>query len=366
MSIEHERTARPSFRAYLAPVARPWQGRREVARATRIVPAIMWRLQPFYPSVANWAIQSANSTEAGVAVLILGRPGNAPCAVLKVAVTGEAKRSLTREGTAVAALEADDRLGDWRDLLPGILAEGELDGASYLLERALGGRNAVSLLGMTPMRRRVQIVAAETVRTLHQRTGASTVVDDACVDRWLAEPLWRVSRAAGGFRGARGRQALNRLAAEIRASLVGRRLKLSWIHGDFWLGNLLVSTDGATATGIVDWDFAGNHELPLIDLLHLVVYTRSLVERRELGGVVRDLLDGGAWSPQEISLLRSSHAELDGDPGCAGAALLLYWLRHLASNLAQSNRYLESRPWLVGNVEPVLSLFDRPSWVAQR
>ena len=366
MSIEPEPTARPSFRAYLAPLARPWQGRREVARAARIAPAVMRRLQPVHPSVVNWAIQGAHATEAGVAVLILGPPGSAPCAVLKVAVTREAVGSLTREGAALAALEADDRLRNWRDLLPGILAEGELDGASYLLERALEGRNAVALLGVPPMRRRLQTLAAETVRTLHQRTGVPTVVDVVCVERWLAEPVWRVGAAVVGFRGARGRHAMNRLTAEIRASLIGRRLRVSSIHGDFWLGNLLVSGDAATATGVVDWDFAGTRELPVLDLLHLLVYTRSLVERRELGGVVRDLLDGREWSPHEVSLLRSSDAELDGDIGYARATLLLYWLRHLTSNLAQSNRYMRSRPWLVRNVEPVLSLFERPSWAGQR
>jgi aminoglycoside phosphotransferase (APT) family kinase protein len=347
-------------------LARPRRGRREVAEAARIAPAVMRTLQPVDRSVANWTIQGASSTEAGVAVLILGRPGNAPCAVLKVALAAEAERSLARERAAVAALEADERLGDWRDLLPRILAEGELEGGSYVLARALDGRNAASLLGMTPVRPRLQTVAAETVRTLHRRTGVSTVVGVAAVERWLAEPLCRVGRAALAFRGARGRQTLNRLAAEIEAGLIGRRLRVSWVHGDFWLGNLLVTGDGARATGIVDWDFAGNGEVPVLDVLHLVVYTRVLVERRDLGGVVRALLDGGDWSPHELSLLRASDAALDEDPEYARATLLLYWLRHLASNLTQSNRYLVSRPWLGRNVEPVLRLFERPSWAGQR
>jgi aminoglycoside phosphotransferase len=286
--------------------------------------------------------------------------------VLKVAFTHDATRSLAREGSTLAALEADDRMRGWHDLLPAVLAEGELDGAGYLLERALHGRNAVSLLGTAPTCRRLQTVAAEAIGILHQRTGVSTVVGVACVDRWLARPAWRVGRAAMAYRGARGRHALNRVTADIRASLIGRRLRVSWIHGDFWLGNVLVAGDGSTVTGIVDWDFAGNHELPVLDLLHLVVYTRTLVERRELGGVVRDLLDGGAWTPHELSLLGASDAELPGNAAYARATLLLCWLRHLASNLAQSNRYLHSHVWLARNVGPVLRLFEHPAGRGRR
>jgi aminoglycoside phosphotransferase (APT) family kinase protein len=350
-----------SIAAYIDPLARPWQGRREVARAARIAPAIMRRLEPVDPSLASWAIRSAHSTEAGIAVLMLGPPGEAPRAVLKVALTREARRSLTREGASLAALEADDRLRDWRHLMPEVLAKGELDGADYVLQRALEGRNAISLLDAAQMRRRLQTVAADTIRTLHERTAVSTVVGVACIDRWLAEPVRHVGRAAVAAQGTPGRRSLNRVTADIKACLIGRRLRVGWIHGDFWLGNVLVAGDGATATGIVDWDFAGNHELPVLDLLHLVVYTRALVERRELGGVVQRLLDGEAWTTHELSLLRSCDAELAGDAGYARATLLLYWLRHLTSNLAQSKRYLHSHVWRTRNVEPVLRLFEHPS-----
>jgi aminoglycoside phosphotransferase (APT) family kinase protein len=291
---------------------------------------------------------------------MLGPPGGAPGAVLKLALTSEARRSLSRERTALAAIEADERLADWHHLLPGILAEGELEGALYMLERALRGRNAVSVLGSAAARRRVQTLAADTIRTLHDRTSVSTVASVATIDRWLSEPLRLVGRAALACRGASGRLALSRVAAEVRVSLVGRRLSASWIHGDFWLGNLLVAGEDGPATGIVDWDSAGHRELPVVDLFHLLAYTRTLVERRELGAVVRALLEGEGWTPHELSLLHSTDPELDADPSYARATLLLYWLRHLASNLAQSKRYLHSQVWMTRNVEPVLRLFELP------
>jgi aminoglycoside phosphotransferase (APT) family kinase protein len=316
-------------------------------------------LPPLERSTEGWALRSAHSTEAGLAVLILGPPGQAPLAVLKVAHTREARQSLRRERTALAALEADDRLRRFRRLLPGILAEGEHAEAAYLLERALPGRNAASLLGAAPVERRLQTVAADAIRALHARTAVSMVAGVSRLDLWLSEPVRLVSRASVAARGERGRHALIQVAADIRKTLIGRRLRVSWVHGDFWLGNVLVADEGGRASGIVDWDFAGHHELPALDVLHLLIYTRVLVERKELGRVVHDLLQGESWSPHELSLLRSCDALFERDAPYARATLLLYWLRHLASNLAQSSRYLQSHPWLARNVEPVLRLFEQ-------
>ena len=348
-----------SVMGYVAPLARPWRGRREVARAARVASAIMRGVPPLDRSTEGWALRSAHSTEAGLAVLMFGPPGQAPRAVLKVAHTREARQSLRRERTALAALEADDRLRKFRRLLPGILAEGEHAEAAYLLERALPGRNAASLLGAAPVEQRLQTVAADAIKTLHMRTAVSTVAGVARLDHWLSEPVRQLGRASLALRGARGRHALIRVTADIRKTLVGRRLRVSWVHGDFWLGNMLVADDGADATGIVDWDFAGPHELPVLDVLHLLIYTRVLVQRKELGRVVGDLLEGDSWSPHELSLLRSCDPLFERDTGYARATLLLYWLRHLASNLAQSSRYLHSHPWLARNVEPVLRLFEQ-------
>jgi len=311
-------------------------------------------------SAEGWALRSAHSTEAGLAVLILGPHGQAPLAALKVAHTREARQSLRRERTALAALEADDRLRRFHRLLPSILAEGEHADVAYLLERALPGRNAASLLGTAGVER-LQLAAADAIGILHARTAVSTIARVATLDGWLSEPTRLVGRASLASQGTRGRHALIRVAADIRKMLIGRRLRVSWVHGDFWLGNVLVTDDGAGVSGIVDWDFAGHRELPVLDLLHLLIYTRVLVQRKELGRVVRDLLQGEEWSPHELSLLRVGDAVFERDPDYARATLLLYWLRHLTSNLAQSSRYLHSHPWLGRNVEPVLRLFERPA-----
>jgi Phosphotransferase enzyme family len=355
MTGARQRAAHPSLRWPVGALARRWEARADLARAVRLVPAILERMDhvPLAESTRSWSVQGAKSTEAQVAVLTLAGRGEAPGAVLKVALTAEAKRSLKREATVVAALSADARLRDWRRLLPAALAEGEIDGSRYVLERALAGHNAASFARDPWLRRRVQTAAAEALRALRERTAVATAVDTESVERWLARPLDLVRQAIGSQDASAGR-GLERVAAEVRATLVGHRLMVGWVHGDFWLGNLLVTPDGGAATGILDWDCAGEQEPLLIDLLHLVVYTRRPVERRELGGVVRELLRGGSWSDHELSLLESSGTSLEEEAELARGALLLYWLRHLAANLLQSDAYASNRLWLRRNVDPVL------------
>jgi aminoglycoside phosphotransferase (APT) family kinase protein len=355
MSVAAELAVGPRLRSYLVPLKRRWRSGTGLARAARNVPAILQGIGdlPLDGSAGGWAVQRAQSTDARVAVLTLGQPGGAPSAVLKLARTTEAKRSLSREAAVVTGLEADARLAEWRCLLPAILAQGEMDGSCYVLQRALAGRNAGSLIRDPSLRRHVQTVAAEAVRTLHRQTGASTVVDEECVARWLAGPLELIGKAIPASQGEAEQRSLERAAGEVKASLIGRRAMVSWIHGDFWLGNLLVTGDGATAAGILDWDFAGEQELSVLDFLHLVVYTRALVERRELGGVLRDLLGGGTWSAHELSLLRLRDHDVEDD-SYERAALLLYWLRHVAGNLLQSAHYASNRLWLKRNVYAVL------------
>src|SRR5512132_2588037 len=115
MRIAGQPASHLGLRWSLGPLARRREARRDLARAARLVPPILERIdhEPPAESRGNWRVQGAKSTEARVAVLTLARRGDAPGAVLKVAVTAEAKRSLTREATVVAALEADARLGDW-------------------------------------------------------------------------------------------------------------------------------------------------------------------------------------------------------------------------------------------------------------
>jgi len=331
---------------------RGWDDHWIAIGARRAAPAVLAQIDA--PEARGWAAAGAQVSEAGVVMLFVGRPGERPAAVLKIATTAEARRSLRHEGNVLGALHDDPRLGGWTGMLPRPIAEGQVDGKPYVLTRYVVGRSAASIAREPAAAERVQRTAADAIGELHRRTAVTTRIEDADLDRWL----WRspvVLRAAAPALGARRTaRALDRLCDAVRATLIGRSVTTGWTHGDFWLGNVLVTADGSVATGIVDWDLAGAGELPIVDLLHLIAYSRRLAERRDLGLVVREMLKGGAWRKGELSLLRAEGGD-DPDAAYVRASLVLYWLRHVAGNLTQSERYARNRLWLRRNVDPIVA-----------
>jgi aminoglycoside phosphotransferase (APT) family kinase protein len=255
----------------------------------------------------------------------------------------------------LAALLADLGSCEWTTILPNPLAQGEIAGQAYVVERALPGRQAQGLLSDPVARTRLQTAAAATIGELHRRTAQSAVVGGELLDRWVDGPVDLIRRSIPMLsHSARNDQALKRLAAELHEALAGRRLPVGWIHGDFWPGNMLTTPDGAMLTGLVDWDLAARDELPLHDLLHMVLYTRKLVHRCELGDVVRALLNGTGWTPHERTLVASANLALMDDAAGERAMVLLYWLRHIASNFIQRDDYGRNWFWVKKNIEGVL------------
>jgi aminoglycoside phosphotransferase (APT) family kinase protein len=127
-------------------------------------------------------------------------------------------------------------------------------------------------------------------------------------------------------------------------------VRTSWIHGDFWPGNLLSAQPGGLVTGVVDWDCASDQQLPLHDLLHLHVFTRRLTRGDELGHIVVRALRSGIGDALGVSAGEVA-TWLDGVP--QRPAVLLYWLRHVLLFI-DSESHRDKPYWLRANVEHVL------------
>jgi len=229
-----------------------------------------------------------------------------------------------------------------------------IDGEVYFVESALPGGSAHRLPPDPETRRQLQTVAAGAIRQFHTRTASSVVVDTELLDRWIEQPLQRLRRLMGGrANGAANAAAIRRVETELRDSLLGRRLSASWVHGDYWTGNLLTEP-GGSLTGIIDWDLAAPDDLPLRDLLHLLLYTRKLVQRCELGDVVRRLLIACIWTSHERELIEAMDEALPGDYLSERTRVLIYWLRHVSANLEQSPAYARNWLWVHRNIDNVL------------
>ncbi len=335
------------------PLLNYWSNRTRFAQVAKFMPDIL----PTIPSIAGappirWTEQRCIRTVNDMVVIAVGPPNRPPAALVKLPQSASARTSLHRHKTVLETLGKDSRLGEWRALLPTVLAAGDVSGQPYLVEQIMPGVDARRIIGEPAARARFQIAAASSIGQLHARTAASVIVNEGLLECWIDEPL----RAIRDAQTADQQKAIERLAVELRQALVGRRLVVSWIHGDFVPDNILVTPDGSALLGIVDWELGQPDDLPRLDRLHLLLSTRVLAQRRELGDVLRALLGGEPWTPEEQALLDREPAALTGDSVSPRAMLLLAWLRHVSANLTKSTHYATHWLWLAKNVQAVLQL----------
>jgi aminoglycoside phosphotransferase (APT) family kinase protein len=328
----------------------------ELADACTLVPRILAdEAQSLPRSTARSLVAAARLTDTRTTIVTLGTVGEPPCAVIKMPMTVEGAHAFAWEGDALVALHADERLGDWRRLVPRPLAAGSVLGQPYRVDSFIGGHALVERFVDPAVRGVLMEAAAATIHNLHQAT-ASTVTGGADVaEQWIDARLADLSRS-GADRHPRFLSRAARLRAELYDAIGGRTLTTSWIHGDYWPGNLLFSPGCSEVSGIVDWDAADPADLPMHDVMQLVLYTRRLCSGQALGQIVRGQLRHPSLSPTERRILDRYAGWLpDGWPSYRHA-VLLYWLRHVALHARQHScsadwRY---RRWETTNVHAVL------------
>lgn len=304
----------------------------------------------------RWLAHRRLPTVSDVTVTSVG-PAAAPVAVVKLARTYSGTLSLRRHTAALAALHADERLGAWRSLLPSIVAGGVVGEQSYLVEGLLPGVGARAFAAQSSEGRAlVEDAAVVAISELHRRTAAPVTVRGPMLERLIGEPVLALRRVDAELaRQSLLQVRLQRLESELTDALAGRTIAAAWIHGDFTLGNILMRKDGSAVVGIIDWEFARPDDLPLVDVLQLLLTGRMIERRSELGDVVRALLTGAPWSEREQAILAAARAGVGGDEIAIRPMLLLCWLRHVTANLTKSARYGRHRHWVGRNVTAVLT-----------
>lgn len=327
---------------------------RFTAEVRRLVPGILDALPPSALGPGDRHVLRLVRTGTSVAIVTVGRREGVPAALIMVPQTPEAVTLMQRQAHVERALRSEHMPSPWARLVPDPLHESAIKGRYYLVEAALPGRSALPLLQGPKRRRDLLAHASEVIGEMHRQTMTTAVVGPALLGRWVDEPARSIRRALAPLKTGRAYgEALDRLAAQLRESLVGQVLPVGWIHGDFWPGNLLVDPMGVV-TGIVDWDRADAEQLRLHDLLHLLLYTRKLLEGVEPGRLVRSALRDPGWSPDEEAILGSGDRSFLTSARERRTLILLYWLRFAAATLQQSDYFARNPRWVRENVDLVL------------
>lgn len=111
---------------------------------------------------------------------------------------------------------------------------------------------------------------------LNRELGDHRTHSSPAVEAWLRERELYVYRTASDF----PEGSLQPLIEDVINALRRAPLPVVCTHGDFWPGNLLSTARGDRLTGVVDWEFADQDGMPLLDLLQLLLCTKGLSSGR--------------------------------------------------------------------------------------
>jgi aminoglycoside phosphotransferase (APT) family kinase protein len=352
------------FHRLLKRIQRPWVRyleRKTLGRYSVVARDLLARLQREGNGelgAATPRIVRALRTRSDVVVVLLSDvPSGAITKVLKLPLTPRAEQSTANHRQVVMTLHQTAELKSFTELVPKALSWGEYAGQSYYLETALEGANASDVVRKhldTPQLLREAIAA---IQQLHLPTARCQIVDEVVFKRLAGDHLAALRRlAARATDPVLLDRKLGALEAMLRRELIGRELPFCWTHGDFWPGNILVRPSDGAVSGIVDWDRAVVGQLPLVDVLHLLAYTRKMRRRTALGEEVVGYLLPAAFTAEERALVDQSVERLALPKGEAflRAATMLYWLQFAATNLTRYPSFAHDRDWMRDNVVLVL------------
>src|SRR5271155_5154508 len=251
------------------------------------------------------------------AAFLLRSEQGPPAAVLKVARGLLGAADLRTQRRVLAELAIHQGLDEeWRELLPRILAFDERTDATGSVESYRPGMDLAEALARRPNRvEKLTAAALSAIAPLHRRTATFVVVDNVCLlRRWVVEP---VAALAGICRRLEPGLVpeVDRLGTMLRQTLVGRRMPVSWTHGNYTPDNVRVAGVRGPVTGIVDWGGARPGQPALIDEYLMILMASCQVERADLGAVITERLRAGGLSNRERNALRAARDRPDTDSG---------------------------------------------------
>ena len=312
-----------------------------------IAPADKWEIKKLYRSANDMLTCSISPIDTATSF------------ILYIPKSRLAHSNFEKRKAILALLQKEEKLEDWRDILPQVLYEGKFQRQLFWIEECLPGLSGIDVMQNAENRQLILHSAINIIGYLHQKTERAQIVGETLLNKWVFEPLEEIlsSRLIYVFR--HSRSILKELGANLEKELHGKYFSIGWVHGDFWPGNILVDVQDSQVVGLVDWeDFEMDFPLSL-DLVNMMVSMRRIENEKELGAIVVDLLKEEVWRPHEQVIWDREEEKLNGNYVNLREALLLFWLHHIAIGLKKSWRYAVNPLWVYGNFVTVLKFLKK-------
>ena len=305
--------------------------------------------------VSGWSKLTVIPTFSDMAVVAVGPEHSDAEGIIKITRSSHAKICYAKQITILAALSGDERLSSLKPLIPVISYQGITDNQFYSIERRIPGVSAIDSIIMQESWIQVCIAAIKAIRLLHDQTTKTMCVGDEILQHWIGDRLGIISRLYRQSRpGFLSQGAIAQISEYLHKSLLNQQFAVTWVHGDYWPGNLLVNPHNLDITGIIDWESAGPDELPETDVLFLFMTTRMLRTGMEFGEVAIDLLSNPFLTIDEKRIIKEADLDSMLDTPSLRTLALLTWLRHVSDALNRTSGRSTNWYWNYLNVEKVL------------
>ena len=295
-------------------------------------------LSSFIDQVGGRAACLAMSRDPNAKVTILLFPPGAtqPAYVAKVPTTDAAARNVECEAAQLAEIGSQVR-GPVSTTIPKVVATVDHLGRPVLVMTAMPGQSMLAAYHSWRHTARSKPVASDFAAAggwlagLHGAAAGSEYVSLAQMLDGVAEVI---SRRFGREPGADADLAG---LAGLRGRLADHQTPQSVVHGDFWMGNLLVGN--GRVLGVIDWESARLTGTPVRDLARFVTSYSLYLDRHtrpghrvtghpglradRWGAGVEYAIDGTGWYPDLVrSFVMTGLERLSVSPSCWRDVLL--------------------------------------------
>ena len=316
-----------------------------VKRSRYFVPAFGIALRPAAsasePLIARVLQEAAKSLTAGgiaVSECIITGKDKVVCKILAgnerfILKMPADHRARTGEANNWRMLDVLSRRSATVGIVPQRIAHGEYQAVDYFLERAVAGQPITM--------------------AMHAITRASAASKVAALLTKIHAPVPLLASIAGGSQPygellglpvAKLRElglepsGYEKLERYLAGKLATRQWPIGLYHGDFTNDNIFISRD--EISGVIDWEYASERGIPLLDALS---YVESMERLCGSGmNATQNFIRLAAWdwpSEAEIDSLQSLYRRFRVDVECHETLCQLCWLQHVSNQLDTTARF---------------------------
>ena len=198
--------------------------------------------------------------------------------------------------------------------------------------------------------------AVQLITELHKETRRNITISENVYRRLFGREFQRLKVCLNEAYGLKLRLVEDRL----KKQLLGKEFCTVLLHGDYKIENVLFDERTWEITGVIDWDLSRRNGLPLLDLLYLILYNDSLVNRKSICRILRERVVKMNFTEFENSLIREYVSVLGMAEELLQPLVRLFWVNHISQRYRQQLLRPEAAEpvWMQDEVYAVLDVLS--------